>query len=469
MKNSIKTIGALVVLMIIAQVCSGQFGMLEAVDGIKIGNNSGNVNGTIRYTGADFEGRKNGSWVSLTNLGGSTMWNETGSNIFFNAGKVGIGVDDPSTELHVEGGGEILRVKGTNPWLSVREEGGSNYGYNWMSGGDYYMGVSGQYGLGFRTNNNDRMMITATGEVGIGTNAPAVKLHIEEDDEALRIDGANPWISFYNGGTYKGYIYHDGDHMSMSNEELGKLSFRTNSTTRMTIEDNGNVGIGVYSPVAMLDVRGDAVFNENGSDSDFRIESDNESHVFYIDASADEIGIGTDNPLSTLHVNGTITLGTLEQISDGGSNEIKVKADLRPDGINQYDLGTSSFKWVDIWAVNGTIQTSDRRLKKDIKQLPYGLAEIMKLKPVKFKWNESYDQSEKLGLLAQDVLPVIKEVVKTHHYEKPEHEGATPKRVENERMGVYYSDLIPVLIKGMQEQQAQIELLKAEMETLKKK
>jgi hypothetical protein len=36
-------------------------------------------------------------------------------------------------------------------------------------------------------------------------------------------------------------------------------------------------------------------------------------------------------------------------------------------------------------------------------------------------------------------------------------ENATPKKVELDRLGVYYSDLIPVLIKAIQEQQQQIE------------
>jgi hypothetical protein len=58
--------------------------------------------GTIRYTGTDFEGRKGSSWVSLTN---DSAWKSGGSSnkIYYNAtdAKVGIGTDTPTSSLHV--------------------------------------------------------------------------------------------------------------------------------------------------------------------------------------------------------------------------------------------------------------------------------------------------------------------------------------------------------------------------------
>ena len=59
---------------------------------------------------------------------------------------------------------------------------------------------------------------------------------------------------------------------------------------------NGKLGIGTDTPNAKLDVRGSAVFNEDGGDYDFRIEGDTESNLFFVDAGNDRIGFGTNTP-----------------------------------------------------------------------------------------------------------------------------------------------------------------------------
>ncbi len=51
-----------------------------------------------------------------------------------------------------------------------------------------------------------------------------------------------------------------------------------------------------------LGVDGVAVFNEQSNDADFRIEGDNDANAFFVDASADNIGIGTSTPAAKLHV-----------------------------------------------------------------------------------------------------------------------------------------------------------------------
>ncbi|MBU0998297.1 hypothetical protein KJ570_02110, partial [Patescibacteria group bacterium] len=63
-------------------------------------------------------------------------------------------------------------------------------------------------------------------------------------------------------------------------------------TPKFVITNAGNVGIGTTAPGAKLDVRGSAIFNEDGTDSDFRIEGNEDYNLFFVDASADKIGIG---------------------------------------------------------------------------------------------------------------------------------------------------------------------------------
>lgn len=180
------------------------------------------------------------------------------------------------------------------------------------------------------------------------------------------------------------------------------------------------------------------------------------------------VGIGTTVPLDRLHVNGRVRLQTVEYIEDGGTNEIAVRGDLRPTSDNTYDLGTSSLRWDDVYATSGTVNTSDLRLKENIQPIAYGLEEVMQLKPISYTWIEAPYQGVKLGLGAQDLLEVIPEVVKTTNFEPDEETGALTE-VELEQLGVYYSDLIPVLIQATQDQQAIIEAQEARIRALEEK
>jgi polyhydroxyalkanoate synthesis regulator phasin len=143
-----------------------------------------------------------------------------------------------------------------------------------------------------------------------------------------------------------------------------------------------------------------------------------------------------------------------------------------PGGDGDIKLGNASHRWSEVYAANGTIQTSDRRLKTGIRKVEYGLEEILKLNPVEYRWKkEAGDNNGEaephLGLIAQDVQNVIAEVVEE------------PKK-EDGYLGMNYSELVPVLIKAVQEQQKQIRELqrkldkseadrKAELEALKER
>lgn len=83
---------------------------------------------------------------------------------------------------------------------------------------------------------------------------------------------------------------------------------------------------------------------------------------------------------------------------------------------------------------------SDERLKKDIEELPYGLEHIEALRPVAYKFKKGEDVV-KLGFIAQEVKEVLPEVV----------DGA-----EETNYGVSYDEIIPVLVKAVQELSARV-------------
>lgn len=98
---------------------------------------------------------------------------------------------------------------------------------------------------------------------------------------------------------------------------------------KLTISNNGFVGINDTSPTFNLDVNGtlgvtgtttlsapltvnsSAVFNEGSADADFRVESDANINMVFVDASTDRVGIGTNTPDKTLHVNGEVKIATV--------------------------------------------------------------------------------------------------------------------------------------------------------------
>ena len=131
-------------------------------------------------------------------------------------------------------------------------------------------------------------------------------------------------------------------------------------------------------------------------------------------------GIGVTNPSSRLTVNGNVI----------------------PTADATYDLGTSTRRWDTIFAINGPINTSDARQKENIKDLGYGIDALMHLHPVSFNWLGETGNKKTLGLIAQELRKVLPEVVKGGE--------------NGELYGVYYSDIIPVVVKAIQDQQAEI-------------
>jgi hypothetical protein len=261
----------------------------------------------------------------------------------------------------------------------------------------------------------------AQGNVGIGTLSPSSGLEIYKDTDGLvGLTIANPntgsasseAIYFNNeDGSVTGIRIQNSDQMSIfNNRPAGYISYSTSGLQRMVIANNGNVGIGTGSP---------------------------------------------DN---LLHVDGVVQIGSIETISDIGSNTLGCDANWCPQSDNYWSVGSSTNRWTAVWAVDGTINTSDVRLKESISDLQYGLNEVMKLRPISFTWRDRPEAGRRLGLIAQEVQPVIGEVVAdTKMVMAEDAAGSKPSSEPAENLGIYYSQLVPVLIKAVQEQQGLIE------------
>lgn len=152
---------------------------------------------------------------------------------------------------------------------------------------------------------------------------------------------------------------------------------------------------------------------------------------------------------------------------------------------NVYDLGTSAFRFDDIYATNTTIQTSDRNEKNTITDTDLGLDFINRLSPKSYIFNGG--TRTHYGLIAQDVEDVLGDIskptsefagfIKNQKYrqvgeEVTEEDGIitsepTQEAVEGEHTyGLRYSEFISPMIKAIQELKAENDSLKTRIETL---
>lgn len=90
------------------------------------------------------------------------------------------------------------------------------------------------------------------------------------------------------------------------------------------------------------------------------------------------------------------------------TSAILCEGNFSPYEDDARDLGAAGTRWNDIWATNGTIQTSDRDKKNTIAPLTDTHSEIFdRLAPVSFKFNNNTSDRLHLGLIAQDVKQAL--------------------------------------------------------------
>lgn len=149
----------------------------------------------------------------------------------------------------------------------------------------------------------------------------------------------------------------------------------------------------------------------------------------------------------TKHANITNPAGSLVLSQENGTDQY-----YWSDNVGNFRQSTNP---THPGTTNGTVvgtQTSDQRVKTDIQDLPYGLSEIMQLETKRFKMIDDEDGTNKLGFIAQQAISILPETV---YDTKEDVDGS-----ENTKLAMDYSQIIPVLVKAIQELKAEIETLK---------
>jgi hypothetical protein len=235
---------------------------------------------------------------------------------------------------------------------------------------------------------------------------------------------ANPgrnYILFKTQGTEQGYIGLGGgatNHMSVAAYGASNnLFLETNGTVKMTVLPSGNVGIGTTAPSSKLTV----------NDGNIGVQSAGvtKGYLWWDDGNS-KFGVGPGSSNNSFMFNPSTSTVNFNGASCNGTT----------------------------WA-----NASDSRLKRDIQPMSkYGLSTVMQLKPVTYFYKADKTNHLEVGFIAQEVQKIVPEVVS----------GTEGDIAKGETLGLSYGNLVPVLTKAIQEQQAEIEALKKQIEELTK-
>ncbi len=277
-----------------------------------------------------------------------------------------------------------------------------------------------------------------TGTVGIGTSSPEpiVALHVKSTngnyplllESTSNVNGIN-----LVGPVFNGFMQLGTGSMDLGTLNQGDVILWPGNNRALTAKPSGNVGIGIANPSSPLEVGGNFTLT-------------NGKLIF-------NTPTGASGGANRIELQGPGTLAV------GGAFVSNIS------GLD--NLGNSSYRWNTVYAVNGTINTSDAREKQNVQALGYGLQQVMQMRPVTYEWKARPEQGRKIGFIAQELQTLVPEVVSDTEWSR----GSENKMVSKpaEVLGVYYSDLIPVLAKAIQEQQVQIETLRTENTALQAK
>ena len=345
-------------------------------------------------------------------------------------GNVGIGTTSPAAKLHVKSNGPILRLEGSDhaymEWFPL----GSSTRYGYMgfpnaAASPTQLTFMNQFPTGsiaFGTNEQKRMTITSTGQVGIGNEYPGATLEIGSSNGSVAgnlilnptttetgVEGAE--INLRPAPVSTSPAAQTWVIDQASNANSPRLRFFPNISGEsygFTIRDNGYLGIGTGTPSNKLHVQ-----SNDGTSVYIESTTSNNSGMLILNANTDQ------NWSNNLH--------EFVYFKNQGTN---IGGIYGTNGGNMIMYGT----------------TSDYRLKTDLKNYN-GLDLVNKIKTYDYAWKK--DSSRMYGVMAHELQSVLPYAA-TGQKDAVDADGKIiPQAVD-------YSKLTPILIKAIQEQDIKI-------------
>jgi len=448
------------------------------------------VNGQVKITGGTPGAGKvltsDGVGLATWQTPESNPWLKNSNNIYYNAGNVGIGLNNPTGMLEIYGNSVdsypqlslseadgFARVSFRTMLASAKHwvlaghtnqtDGESQWHLNYFNGsvgknifsvyGNSSVAFDGNVGIGTATPSSK---LEVAGQVKITGGAPGAGKVLTSDASGLASWQAPSWLKngnhiYYNTGNvaigmtfprYELTIYQDNDpHIGFYNSTSG-----TSGTDGFTISTSAT-----GSPVW--------IWNWENSNMHFATNNTNrmiinaDGHVSMMRS----LDLNTESTFGALYVKGKQALwwdGTY--FSWGYDAEYNYFADKVTIG-NPSNPSYMLYVQGNAYAT-GSWSSSDARFKKDILPISNSLERIMKIRGTSFEFrNDEFKDYQfadgiQYGFIAQELESIFPEVVKTE---------------SNGYKSVNYNGIIPVLVEAIKEQQKIINDLKYENEHLK--
>ena len=411
------------------------------MNNILIGTGSGNQYGSRNYISNGGPGIKTGIENALVNDSDATQYGTNNLVSSFGNG------DYYGSRNIVNGTGNGQRVAG---YFHASGTGVNNKYAAIFNAGHVVMNESsGAYDFRVESNDNKNMLFVdgSANRIGVGTVTPEVELDVvgtqqitrnsssssphlileeNDPDDWSRVTFRNSLTNTTNYWSLSGRVYDSNasSNMNMFYKDYGNV---------LTAQGDGDVLIGERlgintvnsEPAAALQV------NSNAGDDALRIQTDNVTKMRLYDDGHISLGgnydSGTPNDVFIVHQLG---MGVVSPV---------YRIDIQ-------DSGTASLGKA---RANAWVTYSDQRVKKKVKNIRYGLKEILSLRPVVYNHHSSKfnknglevldNHAQNIGFIAQEVYEIIEEVV-----QKPADE-------KSDLWSMDYEKLTPVLVKAIQE------------------
>ena len=380
--------------------------------------------------------------------------------------RVGIGTSSPFGELS---------IKSTSPQVYLETLANGNVQINFNETADQLdVMVNNSNGkIAFGTNSTERMRITSSGNVGIGTASPNSTASAGPNLEISGTAGGNLVLSDSNAtsGQRAKYLLSQGGTLYVGHS----ADDGTSPVNDLVVDSSGNVGIGTTSPQRVLvlsksDSTGVQTQYTNsttgvGASNGFTVGIDgsenaelwnfqntdmlfatNGTERMRIDSSGNLLVGTTDN---TPYNNGTSTSADKGICLGNGfistANYNASAADFNRTGtdgniVNFYKNGAAKGNISITSSAVAYNTTSDVRLKENIVDAPAGNIDAIRVRSFDWKADGSH---QTYGVIAQELVEVAPEAV-----------------TQSETWGVDYSKLVPMMIKEIQDLKAEVAALK---------
>jgi hypothetical protein len=471
--------------------------------------NSGMDDGAASEVDGTFISRGSGfTKTALFDVNGDiSFYNTAGTSqaLFWDASaeSLGIGTTSPEHALHVNGGAAntVAQFQSTdsNAYIEFLDSDAGASGCFIGGAGDDFVVLP---------NATEKFRVTSSGNVGIGTSSPSTPLHVYSNTSGViaTISGPNN----YNSETGISLAVDRAKISGVLNGSGGSpgasLRFYTQPdsgslTERMRIDSGGRVMIAETSNSGYSANADDLIVGDNGSATErgisigstvgggIRWNDGADAGIIQYVHSSNAMQFYTANSLAaTIDSSGRLLVDTTSLGNASTNAKVVCDSEFLARGSSAgffwenrsgmtisaqggwggwYSTGTASHFLYSDGANRASIgrgtgiytALSDVNKKKDFEDSTVGLAEVMQLQPKKFRMiDDADDAPKKLGFVAQDVENVIPEAYV---------EDLADDENEETFIGLTDRPIIAALTKAIQEQQTQIETLKAEIQELK--